>query len=110
MITATVRLTATQESRDKILQALRSLIEPIRVETGCVSCAVYFDLQDPNSIVLVEDWRTRGDLERHLGTAQYKKILEVMELSSEEPVVRFNSVVETKGLRLVAKVRGVDPE
>ena len=58
-------------------------------------------------LILMQEWRTRSDLERHLRTPQYRKILEVLELSADEPVVRFNAVVETKGLKLVAKVRGV---
>ncbi len=58
----------------------------------------------------MQEWRTRNDLERHLRTPQYRKILEVIDMSADQPVVRFNAVVETKGLKLVAKVRGVKTE
>ncbi len=103
-------MTATEQTRPQILRALRSLIEPIRVEPGCISCAVYSDLQDQDQLVLMQEWRTRNDLERHLRTPQYRKILEVIDMSADQPVVRFNAVVETKGLKLVAKVRGVKTE
>ena len=110
MINAIIRVQATEQTRMQILRALRALIEPIRVEKGCASCALYGDLQDANTIVLVQRWSTRNDLERHVRTPQYRKILEVLEMSSEEPEIRFDTVVETSGLQLIAGARGVETD
>ena len=110
MITAIIRMRASEQTRPEILRSLRTLIEPIRVEKGCVSCTLYGDLQDTNTIVLVEQWSTRSDLERHVRTSQYRKILEVLEMSSDEPDIRFDTVVETSGLQLIAKVRGAEAD
>ena len=89
---------------------LRSLVEPTRVETGCVRCALYADLEDPKAIVWIEEWRTQDDLERHLRSTQYRKILAALEMSSEVPDVRFNTVVETEGMKLIEQARGVDDD
>ena len=87
---------------------LRSLIEPTRVETGCISCGLYKDLHDPSIIVWLEEWKTQHDLERHLRSRQYKKVLAAFDMSSSQPVMQFNTVVETKGMQLIADAKGIE--
>ncbi len=108
LITATLRLTTTQKTRQEIVGLLRSLIEPTRVESGCISCGLYADLQDPDSIVWVEEWGSQDALERHLRSAQYRKILAALEMCEERPDVRFNTVAKTSGMQLIEKARGVE--
>jgi len=107
LITSTIRITASKNPNDEIVRLLRSLIEPTRVETGCVSCGLYKDLHDPSIIIWVEEWNTQEDLERHLRSRQYKKILAAFDMSSAQPDMRFNTVVETKGMQLIAEALGV---
>ena len=108
MITATLRLTASKKQKGEIVRLLRSLIEPTRVQTGCTSCGLYKDLHDPGVIIWVEEWNTQDDLEHHLRSPQYKKILAAFDMSNSQPDMRFNTVVETKGLQLIAKARGME--
>ncbi len=106
MITSTIRITASENSNGEIVRVLRSLIEPTRVQTGCVSCGLYRDLHDPGIIFWVEEWNTQDDLERHLRSPQYKKILAAFDMSEAQPDMRFNTVVETRGMQLIAEARG----
>lgn len=85
---------------------LRSLIEPTRVETGCLSCGLYEDLHDENAYIWVEEWRTQEDLERHLNSPQYRKILAAFDMSAGQPDIRFDTVTQTKGLQLIEEARG----
>jgi len=110
LISATLRITTTASTKPEIVRLLRSLVEPTRVETGCVSCALYTDLQDPNVVVWVEEWSSRDNLERHLRSTKYRKILEALEMSQQSPDVRFNTVVETSGMRLIEEARGIEPK
>ena len=107
LITSTIRITASENPDGEIVRVLRSLIEPTRVETGCISCGLYKDLHDPGIIVWVEEWKTQEDLERHLRSRQYKKVLAAFDMSSSQPEMRFNTVVETKGMQLIADARGM---
>ena len=84
------------------------MIEPTRVQTGCISCSLYKDLQDPSVIVWVEEWETQDDLKRHLRSRQYRKILAAFDMSNSQPIMRFNTVVETKGMQLIAEARGME--
>jgi len=108
LITSTIRITASEISDGEIVRVLRSLIEPTRVETGCISCGLYKDLHDPSIIVWVEEWKTQHDLERHLRSRQYKKVLAAFDMSSSQPVMQFNTVVETKGMQLIADAKGIE--
>ena len=107
LITSTIRLTKSETANGEIVRVLRALIEPTRVETGCLSCGLYKDLHDPKIIIWVEDWNTQDDLERHLRSRQYKKILAAFDMSDAQPDMRFDTVVETKGMQLIAEARGM---
>lgn len=107
MLTATIRITASDDPNSEIIRVLRSLIEPTRVETGCISCGLYKDLHDPNIIIWVEEWNTQADLERHIRSSQYKKILAAFDMSSAQPDMRFDTVVETRGMQLIAEARAM---
>ena len=110
VITSTIRITASEKSNGEIVDVLRSLIEPTRVETGCVGCGLYRDLHDSNIIFWLEEWNTQADLERHIRSPQYKKILAAFDMSSSQPVMQFNTVVETKGMQLVEEALGANKQ
>ncbi len=107
MITSTIRITTSENQIGEIIHLLRSLIEPTRVETGCISCGLYKDLHDPSIIIWVEEWNTQDDLERHLRSPHYKKILAAFDMSDAQPDMRFNTVVETKDMQLIAEAKGM---
>jgi quinol monooxygenase YgiN len=108
LITSTIRITVSENPNGEIVRVLRSMIEPTRVETGCISCGLYKDLHDPSIIVWAEEWNTQDDLEHHLRSPQYKKILAAFDMSNAQPDMRFNTVVETKGMQLIAEARGME--
>ena len=108
LITSTLRITASENPDGEIVRVLRSLIEPTRVQPGCNSCGLYKDLHDPSIIIWAEEWKTQDDIERHLRSRQYKKILAAFDMSSSQPVMQFNTVVETKGMQLIADAKGME--
>ena len=60
-----------------------------------------------SSVTWMEEWRTENDLKRHLRSPQYRKILIALDMADAEPEVRFDTVVETAGMQLIAEARGV---
>jgi len=107
MIQASLRIVAPPEKRDDILRTFRSLPGPTRVAPGCLGCRIYGDMEDENAIIYVEEWQTTEDLERRLQSEQYRRILAMIEISTEAPELRFNTISETTGLEYLAAVRGV---
>ena len=108
MITATLRIDAAEEKHREIIRLLRSLIGPTRVETGCISCRLYGEAECPNTVTWVEEWCTENDLKRHLRSPQYRKILIALDMADAEPEVRFDTVVETVGMQLIAEARSME--
>ena len=110
MDVAILRMVAPRGRRDEILHALRWLVAPIRSRAGCAGCRILQDLDDENALVLVEEWSSRRDFVRHLRSDDYRRLLAVAEAAAEPPEIRFDHVVEQRGLDLVTEVRdGADP-
>ena len=109
MIFVTLRMTVRPERRSDLLETMRGMLEPVRVERGCLSYYLYEDVEDRNTFILVEEWKTQNDLERHIRSDNQRRILALMDLLIEQPELRFNTVSHTSGMELiedVLKIRG----
>ena len=106
MISALLTIPVSGKSKDEVVRLLRSLIEPTRVETGCITCRLYCELNDTNVLTWVEEWETRADLDRHLRSSRFTQILAALDMADTQPEVRFNTVVATSGLGLIEEARG----
>ena len=49
--------------------------------------------------------RAREELLQHLRSQHYKRLLMLMDLGSEPPLIEFHTVTETKGLDLIEFAR-----
>ena len=101
MILATLKMIVHPEKRRDLLETMRGMLEPARVERGCLSYHLYEDVEDRNAFVLVEEWETQGDLEKHIRTDNQRRVLALMDLLSEQPELRFNTVSHTAGMELI---------
>jgi quinol monooxygenase YgiN len=108
MILVTLRMTVRSERRSDLLEAMRGLLEPARVERGCLSYRLYEDVEDGNTFILVEEWETQHDLESHIRTKNQRRLLTLMDLLSEQPELRFNTVSHTMGMELIGDVLRTD--
>jgi quinol monooxygenase YgiN len=106
MIHASVTIVAAPVQRQEVLDALRSLMSPTRVEPGCLDCRLYEDVTAQGAFTLVEDWAQPADFERHLRSEAYRLLLLVMELSAVPPRVRFHEVSRTMGMEAIHAARG----
>jgi len=108
MILATLRMNVRPERRRDLLETLRGMLEPARVERGCLSYRLYEDVEDINTFVLVEQWNTQKDLERHIRTDNQRRILALMDLLCEKPDLQFNTVSHTSGMELIEDLLKTD--
>ena len=103
-ILATLRMIVRPERRMDLLETLRGMLEPARVERGCLSYCLYEDVENRNAFVLLEEWATQEDLERHISKDNQRRLLALTDLLSEQPEMRFNTVSHTAGMDLVEDV------
>ena len=91
--------------RTDVVRDLGALLEPTRVEPGCLGCRLYSDLEDPNTFLLIEEWASSAMLDRHLRSDACKTLLAVIERSARPPVIRFDHVVRRDGLEVMEMAR-----
>jgi quinol monooxygenase YgiN len=99
MILATIRMIISPKKRGEALKILRSIAEQCKVQSGCLGCHIYEDVQEDNVLMFEDIWRSEEDLERHLRSKEYRYMLLVMEMALKRPEVRFNTVLNSKGSR-----------
>jgi quinol monooxygenase YgiN len=105
MVVFTLRLLATADTRAEIVQSLRALIGPTQAERGCVGCRLQQDADDPNVLTFVEEWTHQEDLDRHMASDDYHRLLLVMDMASAPPDVTLMTVMDESPLDRIAAVR-----
>lgn len=105
MIIESVRIVVTQSKREQVRRALAAWAGPAEVEPGCMECRILQESSEAQAFRYEARWRTEDDLARHLRSEHYKRLLAVMDMGSEPPLVEFHTVAETKGLDLIERTR-----
>ncbi len=108
MILATLRMLVKPERRSDLLITMRGMLEPARVERGCLSYRLYEDVENRDAFVLLEEWATQEDIERHISNDNERRLLTLMDLLSEQPELQFNTVSHTAGMDLIENVLKTD--
>ena len=104
MIQATLKMIVQPERRGDLLATMKGMLEPARVERGCLSYRLYEDVENRNAFILLEEWATQEDLERHISKDNQRQLLTLMDLLSEQPELRYNTVSHTAGMDLIEDV------
>lgn len=105
MIIASLQLVPRVDKRQAMLEILRSVEERVRSKAECMGCGV-FEAADGTSRVLYEEqWNSAKDLHAHIQSGLYLRILNAMELASEQPKMSFHEVSQTSSMQLVEELR-----
>jgi len=107
LIIESVRISVMPTKCEQVRRALAAWAGPTAVESGCLSCKILQEANDPLAFCYQAQWKTHDDLLRHIRTEHYKRLLVLMELGISPPLVEFHTVTETKGLDLIARTREV---
>jgi quinol monooxygenase YgiN len=105
LIIESLRIVVRAAKREELRRALAAWIGPTQVQPGCMNCRILQEDNEPRSFFYEAQWKTPDDLLRHLRSEHYKRLLVLMDLGEEPPVVEFHTVTETKGLDLIQLAR-----
>ena len=83
----------------------RSVTGPTSVQPGCISCKFYQDIDDPDSMLFVEEWSSREEYEHHIRSDTFRIILSLIDLSDEAPLFKLDTISKTEGLEAIKAVR-----
>jgi quinol monooxygenase YgiN len=105
MILVTLSVSSPSGRREEMVEVFWTLLGPIQVEPGCLSCRLFAEICNDDGLLYVEEWETAEQLERHMRSARYERLLAVMEASACPPVLRYHTVSDSKGMEYLQAVR-----
>jgi len=71
-LTIMAKFVIKEDAREIVSSELLNLVEPTRKEKGCADYIFYQDLEDPNVLMVYENWESLSDLDAHMNTDRFK--------------------------------------
>src|SRR5580765_7810614 len=109
MIIELVSIVTPPDKRLELGSGLNSFLEMTREEPGCTSAILYQDWSEANVLYVESRWESVSDLVQHIRLDRYKRLLLLMELGAEPPVIEFLTVSDVKGLDFIKAIRTTTP-
>ena len=97
---------ALMEKRTEMMQTLLSMIEAVGKENGCLSYAVFCDIEGKTVFDLIEEWKTREDLDRHIRSDRFSVLLGAKSLLAKPLEMKIHTVSRSEGIEAVNGARG----
>ena len=104
MIQATIRLVTPEGKRQEVLDVLLCLKGPIEALTECRGCWICQDVANDHALTYLSQWETQADLESHLRSERFRRLLPYIEMSIEPPAVSFGSIEHMRGIEFLVEV------
>jgi quinol monooxygenase YgiN len=104
----TLHLTAPLALRSQLIGSIGALLQPTRVQPGCLGCRLYFDYDNENAITLIGEWSSRGELTRYLASDVRKTLIAALDLSTEMPQVQIDTIIRKEDLSIIAGLDNSD--
>lgn len=109
MIQAFLRIVASSEKREEVLDVLRCLKGPTEVAKGCRGCRVLQDAEDQGVLTYLVQWDTREDAEEHFRSERFRRLLPYIEMSVEPPEVEISDLAPVGGMEFLVAAIGAAP-
>ena len=107
MIVVRIAMNVLQEKQKELVQTILSMIGPMENEVGCLSYALFCNIEDKNLLNLLEEWQTRKDLDRHLRSEMFSVLLGTKSLLCDPPQIQIHTVSHSEGMESVNATRGI---
>ncbi len=106
MILATLRMEIPLQKRAEALKILKSMVARSKARPDdCVFCRINEDALEVNILQFEEMWRSEEEFVRHLRSAEYRKVLLVLEMAQKQPEIRFDTIISSTGIEVIEKAR-----
>jgi quinol monooxygenase YgiN len=105
MIIVRITMNVLPEKELEVKQTLLSMIEPTENEAGCLSYAVFSDIEDKSLFSLVEEWETREDLNHHIRSHRFGVLLGTKALLCEPLTIQIHTVSQSEGMDVIRAAR-----
>jgi len=110
MILSTLRLFPPRDQRLNVLGILRSVQGPAQALSRCLSSRLFEEDGYDEAILYMEQWESEQELNRHIRSNLYNRILVAAELSRTPPEFDFHYIRESRKLDMIEALRTPPPE
>ena len=105
LIRSSVRLRIPLNKQSEALDILGSVREQTQFESSCHHVRIYREANESEVIMIEELWASAEDLNRHLKSDAYRRILLVIEMAAAAPEIRFDKIIQSGGIETIVKAR-----
>lgn len=105
MIILFLKLKPLPEKHQSILDILAYVKEQLQLKRGCLESMIYQEWNENPAILYLEQWPSEQEMNRHIQSDIFLRILNTMDLCGEKPEIFFHEVSETKGMEWIASLR-----
>jgi quinol monooxygenase YgiN len=98
MILTFIKMNVRPEKRKELRQTIRSIVQEVRKENGCVDSTFYQNSENECDFCLFEEWENRQVLDDHLRSARFTVLMGARSLLSRPPEIMIHSVSHSSGL------------
>ena len=104
MIRSIIKMEVANGHRGDVTQLLRELVGPARSMQGCLDCSFCQEFQT-HTLCFCSEWNNEYNLERFIRSESFRSLLIAMDLASEKPSVRFETVLRKAGMEHISSIR-----
>ena len=105
MIDVRITMNVLPEKQKELVQTLLSMIGAEEKEAGCLSYALFRNIEDKNLLNLLEEWETREDLERHIRSERFSVLLGTKSLLAKPLEMKIRTVFHSEGVEVINAIR-----
>jgi len=103
-VTFMVRLVASSERREVLLETFGYLVDRVRATVGCACCTLLEDVQEADVLEFFVEWRSYEEFILHVQSDLFRQVMIGMELAAEPPVVEIRTVSGMRGMDLLFEI------
>jgi quinol monooxygenase YgiN len=105
MLTFTIIADINFETQREFIQTTEIVMKKIRKEKGCISCHLVKDTENEKVFLLMEEWKTREDLFRHVCSDCFGALSGALQLLSNKTETKIYNVSFAHGIEKLAEIR-----
>jgi quinol monooxygenase YgiN len=105
MIVVRITMHVLPEKQKELVQTILSMVEPMEKAAGCLSYALFCNMEDKNLLNLLEEWQTRKDLDQHLQSEIFGVLLGTKSLLTEPHGIHIHTIHQSEGMEAVLAIR-----
>jgi len=105
MILVRIIMDVLPDKQKEVMQTLLSMIELVGNEKGCLSNEVFYDIDGKTVFNLIEEWKTREDLNQHIRSEGFGVLLGTKSLLAKPLEMKIHTVSQTEGTEVINELR-----